>query len=140
MTENQLSLLFVYIANEIQLQSLRGSGMTWQRQQEIRNDLKTKLLASTLEIKIEKTPVDKGHDSPNNFSPLQIEMLMFAHYAGHRFQDFPNLSCPAQQQSLYRFISEGLVHTHPQPTAGHWNVELTKKGSMLVNKILNTTV
>ena len=141
MTQDQLTLLLEYISNEISLQAVRASGLAWQPQLDMRTELKTKLLASVV---VEKLPSisNKSKDSPvphdgaNKFSHLMIDMLLFAARAGHNMSEFPNLRCRAQQEAYNWFVLNGyfkMVDLIP-------SVALTVKGSLLVNKILNTTV
>lgn len=47
MTAAQLLLLLTYISNEIQLATLRSSGMPWQAQLDIRNGLIEQLEETT---------------------------------------------------------------------------------------------
>ena len=141
MTQNQLSMIFEYIHNESALSALRSCGMPFQVEIDKRGELHVKLRTT---IEAEKLPSisNKSKDSPvphdgaNKFSPLMIDMLMFAAHSGHEFSKFPGLNYQAQQEAYNWFVINGyfkMVDLMP-------SVALTVKGSLLVNKILNTTV
>ena len=141
MTQDQLSMLFEYIHNEISLQAVRASGLPWQAQLDMRTELKTKLYAS---IVVEKLPSISNrskdspapHDGANKFSPLMINMLLFAYHSGHEFHKFPGFNYRAQQQAYNWFQ----INDYFCLSDGCAGVSLTQKGQALVNKILNTTV
>jgi len=146
MTQDQLEMMFGYISNEIALAALRSSGMSWEVQEKNRNNLKTSLrisverankVAAEPEYKIHtKSDSPAPHNADRKFSPLMIEMLMYAYHSGRDLKNFPNLLFPAQQQAYNWFV----VNDYFQTLDLEFRVKLTQKGLILVDNILNTSV
>ena len=138
MNSKQLELLLTYISNEIQLQALRGTGMSWQVQSDNRENLTNELRKSVTEVEAaEPNTIPDPDPDPdvrikNKFSPLMIDMLLFIYHSGHNLYRYPALHCPAQQQALRFFIAKEVIVT---TIAGG---KLTRKGKELVHRILNT--
>lgn len=138
MNSKQLELLITYISNEIQIQALRGSGMTWQVQSDVRENITQELRKSVAEVNLIQAKPDTNkikspHGGKNQLSPLMVDMLMFAYHNGHNFSQFPNLRFLAQQQA-YNFF---LVHEYFYLRDFKPTVALTEKGQDLVQRILN---
>lgn len=83
-----------------------------------------------------KQDTPSPHESKNKFSPIMIEMLLFAYHSGDKFSEFPNLRCPAQQRA-YNFF---LVNDYFYLRAFTPIVALTEKGKALVEKILKVNL
>lgn len=141
MNSHQLDLMLAYISNEIALNALRSVGMSWQAQSDNREILTNELRKSVTEVSAAEPNTIPDPDPDvrirNKFSPLMIDMLLYAHHSGHNFHRFPSPSYPAQQQALEYFIDENLLFVC-ETSGSRFAVQLTRKGSELVRRILNT--
>ena len=140
MNSKQLELLLTYISNEIHIQALSETGMSWQVQSDNRENLTNELRKSVIEVEAAEPNTIPDPDPDvrirNKFSPLMIEMLLFIYHSGHNLYNYPALSYPAQQQALRFFIDKELIVT--VQTGGKLSAVLRDKGRELVNRILNT--